>query len=107
MLDTAAGRPVQGIPIELFELDGDDAVRRRAAITDADGRTGAPLLSGGPLRIGRYELRFHLTQHFQGLDADPPFLDVIPIRFAIADAEAHYHIPLLVSPYAYSTYRGS
>ena len=76
------------------------------AITNADGRTDAPLLSGRPLRIGRYELRFEVGAYFGG-DAEPAFLDVIPVRFGIAEAEAHYHVPLLVSPVAFSTYRGS
>jgi 2-oxo-4-hydroxy-4-carboxy-5-ureidoimidazoline decarboxylase len=107
VLDTASGKPVQGIVVELFEHDGDDARPLRTAITNADGRTDAPLLSDGPLRIGHYELRFHLGNHFGPAGGDPAFLAVIPIRFAIADAESHYHIPLLVSPFAYATYRGS
>ena len=79
-----------------------------AAVTNADGRTDRPLLSGTPLRIGVYELQFHVGEHFRGrLPEQPAFLDVIPIRFGISDPETHYHVPLLVSPGAYSTYRGS
>ena len=105
VLDTAAGRPAAGVPVALFELDGDAAVPLAEAVTNADGRTDAPLLAGGPLRIGCYELRFTVSGYFA---ADGPgFLDVIPVRFGITEAEVHYHVPLLVSPGAYSTYRGS
>ena len=107
VLDTAAGIPAAGIRIDLFELDDAAPVLLCTDTTNADGRTDALLLSGGPLRIGEYELRFHVAAHFRTVATDPPFLDVIPIRFAIAEAEAHYHVPLLVSPYGYSTYRGS
>lgn len=106
VLDTAVGRPAQGITMELLEVGGVHAVSLARSVTNADGRTTSPLLHGGPLRIGVYELRFHVGQYFQG-DPQPPFLDVIPIRFGISEPEAHYHIPLLVSPGAYSTYRGS
>ena len=102
VLDTAAGRPAAGIPVALFEVDGDSAIPRHHAITNADGRTDGPLLGGAPLRIGVYELRFSVGAYFAG-----GFLDVIPIRFGITEPEAHYHVPLLVSPYAYATYRGS
>ena len=105
VLDTAAGRPGTGIPVQLFEIDGDQAIRITETITNHDGRTDAPLLGGKPLRIGVYELRFTIGGYF----GTPPgaFLDVVPVRFGITEAEAHYHVPLLVSPYAYSTYRGS
>ncbi len=106
VLDTAAGRPAVGVPVSLFEIDGDEAIPLARAVTNADGRTDAPLLSGHPLRIGRYELRFEVGAYFGG-DADPAFLDVVPVRFGIAEAETHYHVPLLVSPGAFSTYRGS
>ena len=106
VLDTAAGRPAAGIPMELLEV-GEDAPLA-SSVTDADGRTPSPLLSGTPLRIGVYELRFRVGAYFAGQAAGrPPFLDAIPIRFGISEPEAHYHIPLLVSPGAYSTYRGS
>jgi 2-oxo-4-hydroxy-4-carboxy-5-ureidoimidazoline decarboxylase len=106
VLDTAAGRPAAGVPVTLFEIDGEDAIFLARAVTNGDGRTDAPLLSGKPLRIGRYELRFEVGAYFGG-DAEPAFLDVIPVRFGIAEAESHYHVPLLVSPGAFSTYRGS
>jgi len=105
VLDAALGRPAQGVEVELAEIGGDCLVR---TTTNAEGRTERPLLSGAPLRIGRYELRFQVGDYFTGRLAEhPPFLDVVPIRFGISEPEAHYHIPLLVSPGAYSTYRGS
>ena len=106
VLDTAHGRPAAGVAVTLRR--GGEVVAR--AVTNADGRTDAPLLSGGPLRIGRYRLDFHVGDYFaarQVATADPPFLDIVPIRFAIAEPEGHYHVPLLVSPWSYSTYRGS
>ena len=105
VLDTAAGRPAAGVRIALFQMDGDQAIEIVGTVTNADGRTDAPLLSGGPLRIGCYELRFSIGAYFT--EAARGFLDVVPVRFGITDAEAHYHVPLLVSPYAYSTYLGS
>jgi 2-oxo-4-hydroxy-4-carboxy-5-ureidoimidazoline decarboxylase len=107
VLDTAGGRPLPGAAVELFERDDDHLVPLCKAVTNHDGRTDAPLIPQGKLRIGEYELLFHLGSYFGAAGGDPPFLDVIPIRFSIAEPEAHYHIPLLVSPYAYSTYRGS
>ncbi len=106
VLDTAAGRPGAGVKITLFEIDGDRAIKLSETVTNHDGRTDAPLLGGGgPLRIGVYEVRFEVGAYFA--TAPGAFLDVIPVRFGITEAEAHYHVPLLVSPYAYSTYRGS
>ncbi len=108
VLDTAAGRPAEGVPMELLEVGGRHAVSLASSVTNADGRTPAPLLSGAPLRIGVYELRFQVGAYFAGQAAGRlPFLDAIPVRFGISEPEAHYHIPLLVSPGAYSTYRGS
>ena len=109
VLDTASGRPASGLRIELDRLDGG---RRRVAesVTNADGRCDAPLLQGAAFLPGVYELTFHAGAYFdaQGLDLpDPKFLDRVPIRFGIADAGAHYHVPLLISPFACSTYRGS
>jgi 2-oxo-4-hydroxy-4-carboxy-5-ureidoimidazoline decarboxylase len=106
VLDAAAGRPASGMPVELFELDGELRTRRATSVTNADGRTEAPLLPPGQLRIGIYELRFDVGAYFQG-QPEPSFLGVVPIRFAVSDPETHYHVPLLVSPGAYSTYRGS
>lgn len=108
VLDTAAGRPAEGVPMELLEVGSGRAVPLANSVTNADGRAPAPLLSGAPLRIGVYELRFQVGAYFAGqASGPPPFLDAIPIRFGISEPEAHYHIPLLVSPGAYSTYRGS
>jgi len=109
VLDTALGKPAQGIVIELWSLDG-AASLINSVITNHDGRTDGPLLEGEALRPGAYELRFQTGDYHRkcGIPvADPPFLDVIPVRFGIADASRHYHVPLLLSPYGYSTYRGS
>ena len=103
VLNTARGRPAQDVGVDLL-CEGQLV---HSAITDADGRTPAPMLTGGALRIGQYELRFHLNRLFDGLSADPPYFDTIPVRFAVSEPDAHYHVPLLVSPFGYSTYRGS
>jgi len=109
VLDTAAGIPARAMRVELFRLDG--SPRPIATLdTNADGRAPGPLLEGDALRTGAYELRFHAADYFRGRGtalSDPPFLDVIVIRFGIGDATQHYHVPLLVSPWSYSTYRGS
>jgi 2-oxo-4-hydroxy-4-carboxy-5-ureidoimidazoline decarboxylase len=110
VLDTHAGRPAMGVAIELYEFTGDRAHRIATAVTNADGRTDAPLIGGRPLPIGRYELRFAVGDHFRsrGIEqGDPPFLDIVPLRFCIAEPEGHYHVPLLCTPWSYSTYRGS
>jgi 2-oxo-4-hydroxy-4-carboxy-5-ureidoimidazoline decarboxylase len=110
VLDVHAGRPAAGMTVELYELAGERYYRSAIAVTDADGRTERPLMSGRPLPVGRYELRFHVGDHFRsrGIEAgDPPFLDVVPLRFSIAEPEGHYHVPLLCTPWSYSTYRGS
>ena len=111
VLDTQAGRPATGVTIELLELsaNGEQRVIARAS-TNRDGRTDEPLIAGRPLPIGRYELRFHVADYFAGVGArqdEPPFLDVVPVRFAVAEPEGHYHVPLLVTPWNYCTYRGS
>ena len=98
VLDVAAGRPAAGIAITLLR---DDAVVAEA-VTDADGR--ATVLDA--LEAGVYELRFAVGEHFAA-DAQPAFLDVVPVRFGVSDPDAHHHVPLLVAPWAYSTYRGS
>ena len=106
VLDTAHGRPAAGMDVELWR-DGECLV---ATTTNADGRTDAPLLSGSTMEAGAYELRFAVGAYFGALSValpEPPFLDVVPVRFAIADAGANYHVPLLASPWSYSTYRGS
>ncbi len=110
VLDTHAGRPAVGIAIELYEFAGERAHRIATATTNADGRTDGPLIGGRPLPIGRYELRFAVGDHFRsrGIEqGDPPFLDIVPLRFSIAEPEGHYHVPLLCTPWSYSTYRGS
>jgi 5-hydroxyisourate hydrolase len=110
ILDTAHGRPGAGVSISLFRIDGDARQRLGDFETNADGRCDAPLLAGDALIAGTYELIFHVGDYFarQGVILPPPrFIDVVPLRFGIADANAHYHVPLLVSPWSYSTYRGS
>ena len=110
VLDTHAGRPAVGLAIALYELAGERYHPLTTAITNADGRTDQPLIGGRPLPIGRYELRFAVGDHFRrrGIDGgDPPFLDIVPLRFSVAEAEGHYHVPLLCTPWSYSTYRGS
>jgi len=110
VLDTHAGRPAVGVAVELYEFAGEKAHYIQSAITNADGRTDQPLIGGRPLPIGRYELRFAVGNHFRsrGIDVgDPPFLDIVPLRFSIAEPEGHYHVPLLCTPWSYSTYRGS
>ncbi|MBF6589790.1 MAG: hydroxyisourate hydrolase [Ktedonobacterales bacterium] len=113
VLDTAQGRPAAGVEIELWRLATPDGARQllTRTRTNRDGRTAAPLLAEGALTAGTYELIFAVGAYFaaQGPPAavTPPFLDRVPVRFGVADPDAQYHIPLLVSPWAYSTYRGS
>ncbi len=111
VLDTMRGRPAAGLAIELAQISvAGDRLPLKSVTTNADGRTDAPLIAGQPLPIGRYELSFQVGRYFAAAGAaiaDPPFLDVVPIRFAIAEPEGHYHVPLLVTPWSYQTYRGS
>lgn len=110
VLDVALGRPASGLKLELWSLNGSRASLIKSAVTNADGRVDGPLLDGEDLKIGTYELRFHAGAYLRGTAAhlaDPPFLDVVPIRFGIANKAEHYHVPLLLSPFGYSTYRGS
>ncbi|MGU3492509.1 hydroxyisourate hydrolase [Xanthobacteraceae bacterium A53D] len=110
VLDTSAGRPAAGLVLELFALDRDGGrslVTWR--LTNADGRTDLPLLDADTYQPGTYELVFHVGDHFRTTGAqasDPPFLDLVPLRFTLG-ADGHYHVPLLCSPWSYSTYRGS
>lgn len=109
VLDLALGRPAAGIAIELWTVDETPALLA-SVVTNADGRVDAPLLEFATMRPGTYELRFAAGAYFRTVGtalAQPSFLDVIPIRFGISDASAHLHVPLLLSPYGYSTYRGS
>lgn len=110
VLDLSCGRPACGMRVELFETGTAGRRRLRDTPTGSDGSTGAALLDGEPLRIGRYELCFHVGDYFRGRGveaADEPFLDVVPIAFGIAEPEGDYHIPITVTPWAYATYRGS
>ena len=111
VLDTASGKPARGVAVSLFAIEASGARRLvKATRTNADGRCDAPFLSGAEMAVGAYELVFEVAAYFRAAGvalSDPPFLDVVPIRFGIADASAHYHVPLLISPYGYSTYRGS
>ena len=112
VLDTAQGRPAAGMLIQLWVFDGQAGEARliKSTHTNADGRCDEPLLAGEELAAGMYELVFGVGDYFaqQPLPLpNPPFLGLVPVRFAVADSAAHYHVPLLVSPWAYSTYRGS
>lgn len=111
VLDTARGRPGAGIAITLYAVDADQGRSRVARfVTNRDGRTDAPLLDGGDFRAGVWELEFAVGEYFADSGestGDPPFLDRVVIRFGIAEPTQHYHVPLLVSPWSYSTYRGS
>ena len=111
VLDTHGGKPAAGISIELTELSdlGQPRVVART-MTNSDGRTDQPLIGGRPVPIGRYELTFSIGDYFAGRGvpmSDPPFLDQIPLRFSVSEPEGHLHVPLLVTPWSYSTYRGS
>ena len=112
VLDTATGRPAVGVAIELDRLDAASGkwLPVKRTTTNADGRTNEPLLIGDAYQPGTYILTFHIGDYFKrfgSATANPAFLDVVPLRFAIAEADGHYHVPLLVSPWSYSTYRGS
>jgi 2-oxo-4-hydroxy-4-carboxy-5-ureidoimidazoline decarboxylase len=111
VLDNFSGRPAQGVAIELFELSKSDERRLvTRGMTNHDGRTDGPLISDRPIPIGRYELRFAVGAYYAALkapQAHPSFLDIVPVRFAIAEPEGHYHVPLLCTPWSYTTYRGS
>jgi 5-hydroxyisourate hydrolase len=111
VLDTAQGRPAAGMRIDLAAVEPDGRRRPvRTVTTNAQGRTDAPLLAEGEMVAGAYELTFHVGAYFASTGAalaEPPFLDRVPVHFAIAEPQAHYHVPLLVSPWSYTTYRGS
>lgn len=112
VLDTAQGRPAANVAIEVWALDpqGDDRRLLKTARTNSDGRTDEPLLSGRELQVGYYELVFAMGDYFAAQSittSKPPFLNRIPIRFGVPDPAADYHVPLLASPWAYITYRGS
>ena len=110
ILDTAHGLPAAGVEVRLSRRDGADWRHVKTVQTNADGRTDAPLLAGAELVAGVYRLEFAIGDHFRrrGMKlAEPPFVDHVVLQVGIADAEAHYHVPLLASPWSYSTYRGS
>jgi 5-hydroxyisourate hydrolase len=111
VLDTALGKPAQGLRIDLFKIDGEVREHLKTVETNADGRVdGGPLLVGESFQVASYELLFHAGDYLRATGAkltEPAFLDLVPIRFGIADPAGHYHVPLLISPYGYSTYRGS
>lgn len=117
VLDTALGKPAQGLKIDLFRVEGDKKYLVRTVWTNADGRIDRPVLEGEFFVVGVYELLFHAGDYLRDVgaampdpafvDLTPPFLDLIPLRFGISDAASHYHVPLLLSPFSYSTYRGS
>ena len=111
VLDTTRGKPAAGVAIELHALSEDGSRTLVAKTqTNADGRTDAPLIRPEDARVGRFELEFHIGDYFRAIGmplAEPAFLDVVPIRFSIADPKAHYHVPLVTTPWSYSTYRGS
>lgn len=110
VLDTARGAPAAGIAITLYRLSGDNREGIAEAVTNADGRTDSPILPKDRFAAGRYELVFHTGAYLDATGTppgDPRFLDDIPIRFGMSDPGAHYHVPLLLSPFGYSTYRGS
>jgi 2-oxo-4-hydroxy-4-carboxy-5-ureidoimidazoline decarboxylase len=103
VLDLVSGRPAAGVKLSLYEVGVSARGLLRQAVTNAQGRTDAALIAGEPLRIGTYELEFKIGEYF----AAAGFLDTVPVRFSIAEPESHYHVPLLATPWSYSTYRGS
>lgn len=110
VLDTAHGKPAAGLKIELNKIERAGTAELKSVTTNSDGRTDSPLLEGDDLLVGTYELVFHVGDYFAHLFGDvahPRFLDRVPVRFGIADRNANYHVPLLVSRFSYSTYRGS
>ena len=110
VLDTGRGMPAAGLTISLYRFEGTELILLNECQTNADGRTDSPILPHAEFATGRYQLVFHagayLVAHYDDLP-EPKFLDEIPIAFGISDAQAHYHVPLLLSPFGYSTYRGS
>jgi 5-hydroxyisourate hydrolase len=110
VLDTAHGRPAAGVAIELYRVDGAARTLVKRALTNGDGRCDAPLLEGADLQAGHYELVFAAGDYFkaQGVALpDPPFVDRVSIAFGVADPTRNWHVPLVVTPWSYSTYRGS
>jgi 5-hydroxyisourate hydrolase len=110
VLDTAHGCPAAGMQVQLQRLHPQDAAALLTLRLNADGRADRPLLDSATMAVGRYRLLFHVAAYFRERGVvlpEPPFLDIVPLEFGIADAAGHYHVPLLVSPWTFSTYRGS
>lgn len=110
ILDTAKGCPASGVKIELFRITDNDREKICETVTNADGRCDAPILEGAAFKAGKYEILFYAGTYLDELGIalpEPKFLDEIVIRFGIADEDEHYHVPLLLSPFSYGTYRGS
>lgn len=120
VLDTAHGTPAAGMSVELFRVEDGKLAQIRSVETNSDGRTDEPLIPKGKLERGTYELHFHVGEYFEEKGDPPilagdyfeeeelvPFLGLVPVRFGVSDPESHYHVPLLTSPWSYSTYRGS
>ncbi|MGI8910890.1 MAG: hydroxyisourate hydrolase [Rubrobacteraceae bacterium] len=107
VLDTANGRPAAGIEMELFGIEKERRRHLKTVRANGDGRLDAPLLEGEELSAGEYEIVFHVGAYLGGGTGSPPFLDRVPVRFGVSDPAAHYHVPLLFSPWSYTTYRGS
>ena len=107
VLDTAHGKPAAGMRIRLFATHNETRCLLKSATTNKDGRTDEPLLAGDRLETGMYELEFDVGDYFGLAGGQPPFLREVVVRFGVSDAAGNYHVPLLVSPYSYSTYRGS
>lgn len=110
VLDTAKGKPAAGVKITLYRISGEGHVRIKEVVTNADGRTDGPMLEGPELTAGTYELVFGAGDYLRATGQAGEgvlFLDAVPIRFGVPDAGQHYHVPLLISPFGYSTYRGS
>lgn len=109
ILDTARGCPAHGVSIDLYELHGDTRTHIISTVTNDDGRTNNPIIPQGKLVCGTYELVFKIGDYFEGYApaSEHPFIDIVPIRFGVDDDTSHYHVPLLASPFSFSTYRGS
>lgn len=106
ILDTAKGIPAKGVTIDLFRYESENRIHVKSMKTNEDGRTDSPLLPEGEMTTGTYELLFAMGDYFKSTE-EVPFVNIVPIRFGISDPDDHYHVPLLASPFSYSTYRGS